>query len=46
MNKNLTPDLDENSSNDVNNYIGNKPDTSLSKPGDTLGSKFPVFPSE
>ena len=45
INWNLIYGLDENVSNGVNNYIGNKLDSFLSETRDTLKSTLSVFPS-
>ena len=44
INWNLIYGLDENVSNGVNNYIGNKLDSFLSETRDTLKSTLSVFP--
>jgi hypothetical protein len=44
INWNLIYELDENVSNGVNNYIGNKLDSLLSETRDTLKSTLSVFP--
>jgi hypothetical protein len=44
INWNLIYGLDENVSNGVNNYIGNKLDSLLSETRDTLKSTLSVFP--
>jgi hypothetical protein len=44
INWNLIYGLDENLSNGVNNYIGNKLDSFLSETRDTLKSTLSVFP--
>jgi hypothetical protein len=44
INWNLISGLDENVSNGVNNYIGNKLDSFLSETRDTLKSTLSVFP--